>query len=300
MTSEPLEILPTRGRAILNVIKSLALASQRRLGSGLGLWRVVDAGTKVCSNWQACPVVGPDREPFSIDLRGRGFGLVTQGFATGEIMPLIAQLDEDAVVLDVGANIGVWTRLFARRVRRGKVYAFEPSPSTFALLRSNCAAHANVECVQRALGAQSGSMGFVEDTQPELRHLTAADGGGARVSVSRLDDWLLEAQLTRLDLLKIDVEGFEEELLEGACETLRRFQPLVLFEFIPHMAEQRSRFRGKTLFRTLRALGYRTFRLDKAGALHEDFVIPEDWTNDYAAFPAHPRFDGLLAQLAKR
>lgn len=297
MTSEPLEFLPTRGRAFLNVIKTLAVASQRRLGSGLGLWRVVGAGAKLCTSWEACPVVGPDREPFQIDLRGRGFGLVTQGYTTDEITPLIAQLDEDAVVLDVGANIGVWTRLFAQRVRKGKVYAFEPSPSTFALLTRNCAAHANVVCVQRALGPLNGSMGFVEDTQPELRHLLAADGGGTRVAVSRLDDWLQEAQLTRLDVLKIDVEGLEEELLEGARETLRRFEPLVLFEFIPHMAVQRSRFRGKTLFRSLRALGYRIFRLDKAGALHEDFMIPEDWTSDYVAFPAHARFDGLLARL---
>lgn len=295
--AQPIEILPTRGRALLNLVKAAALLSQRTLGRGLGLWRLVDLGAKVLPNWEACPVVGPDQRPFHIDLRGRGFGLVTQGYATGEIIPLIAELDEQAVVLDVGANIGVWARLFAAQLRRGKVYAFEPSPSTFELLRQNCAAYQNVVCVPRALGDLNGQLGFAEHVQPELRHLSAADGGGVSVPVNRLDDWQAEVGLSRLDLLKIDVEGLEEELLEGARESLQRFQPLVLFEFIPHMAEQRSRFKGKTTFRTLRALGYRLYRLDKAGQLHEDFVIPEDWTNDFLAVP--PRFDALIARLTR-
>ena len=300
---DPIEILPTRGRVVLNAFKGAMLYSQRRFGRGLGLWRAIDIGSKIWTNWALCPVLGPDGKPLFIDLRAGGFGITTQGYGVGEIIPLLDYFANDAIVLDIGSNIGVWSRLFAARVPLGKVYAFEPSPSTFKLLAKNCCQFPNIECIPRALGGDNGTVAFREDAPAGMRHLVSnstSDGSDTMVPVSRLDDWVREAGLTRIDFIKIDVEGLEEELLGGARDTIQRFDPTILFEFLPWMAEERSKFRGRVLFAELRKLGYRSFRVDKFGSLFEDFMTPEDWTNDYLAVSATSRFQPAVDKLLKR
>lgn len=292
----PIEILPTRGRAILNAVKALALLSYALTGRKLGLWRVVRFLNRFFRIWAECPVLGPDNKPLLIDLRGKGFGLVTQGFGVTEIIPLMNCLHDGAVILDIGANVGVWARLFADRVPKGTVYAFEPSPWTFRLLRMNCSTHRNIVCLQLALSGDSGEVGFDDDAVPVSRHI--AKSGRITVRSSTLDDWVRDARPTRLDFVKLDIEGFEEELLSKAMTTLQNFKPAVLFEFMPHLTEQRSRFKGRMIFATLRGLGYRLYRLDKSGVLYEDFVVPADWTNDYLAVHAESDFGTHLPLVA--
>jgi FkbM family methyltransferase len=301
---ESVQILPTRGRLLLNAVKAATQFSRRRWGKGLGLWRLIDLSSPLFPNWAECPVVGPDAKPMFLDLRSRNFGIVTQGFDTSHVAPLMAYLDPAAVVLDIGANVGIWTRLFAERANRGQVYAFEPSPDTFHLLVKNCVQHANVECIRTAIGAESGTLSFNENTTTSgLRHLVpgmAAEAFGViPVTVSSLDDWVRKTNLERIDLVKIDVEGFEEELLNGARETLTRFQPAIVFEYIATFALARSKYQGRKLFRMLKQLSYRVYRLDRHGHMHEDFVIPEEWTNDYLAVPANSVFQSAVEKLAE-
>jgi hypothetical protein len=65
----PLTLLPTPGRWLLRLAQQAVLAA----GRGMGLWRLIDQGARVFRNWSDCPVVGPDGEPFWIDLRKGGF-----------------------------------------------------------------------------------------------------------------------------------------------------------------------------------------------------------------------------------
>jgi len=136
-----------------------------------------------------------------------------------------------SVVLDVGANIGCTSILFGERARR--VIAFEPSPTTFQYLHRNIgnARLRNVELHNLALGATAGtsqltfapsnrSGGFVSDkTTTSAGHVTES------ISVRRLDDIADELALDALDLIKLDVEGFEQSVLEGARATVARFRP---------------------------------------------------------------------------
>jgi FkbM family methyltransferase len=287
---ESIQILPTPGRAFLSVARKAAQLARARLGSELGVWRLVSLSSRVFTNWQECPVVGPDRKPMHVDARGTGFGLLTQGYSVQHIVPLLQHIDDSSIVLDIGANIGVMTRLFAARVPNGRVYAFEPSPSTFKLLSKNCAQLTNIACIQSAIGAESGTVGFDEHKASALRHIVPSqsdDKATIKVRVSTLDEWVRATGLQRVDFVKIDIEGFEEELLEGAHATLTRFSPFLLFEYLPAFALARSRFKGRMLFRMLKKLGYEVYRLDAQGCRHEDFITPEDWTNDYFAVPSH-------------
>ncbi len=277
----PLSLLPTRGRWLLLLAQRTVLAA----GRGLGLWRLIDKGAGVFRNWADCPVVGPDGEPFWIDLRKGGFAYVTTGWCTSEIEPFIAALRKDAVVLDIGANIGVWTRLLSAHCTAGHVYAFKPSPTTVRQLERNCGMRPNVTCVPCALGARNGTALFSgEDVDPKLRSLQSATAGATvEVITRRLDEWVGETGITRIDFVKIDVEGFEEDVLIPSLHVLKRFRPKLCFEFVPEFAAARSSYRGQHLMVALRSIGYQIRRLDKTGRAFDDFTAVEDWTNDYIA-----------------
>ena len=142
----------------------------------------------------------------------------------------------ESVVLDVGANIGCTSILFGQRARR--VIAFEPSPTTFRYLQRNIggAELRNVELHNFALGATEGasqltfaasnrSGGFVSDkTRTSAGHVTES------IAIRRLDDIAGNLALDALDLIKLDVEGFERSVLEGAPATLARFRPAAAIE----------------------------------------------------------------------
>lgn len=140
------------------------------------------------------------------------------------------------VILDVGANVGCTALLFGELARA--VHAFEPSPTTYGFLADNIAQSGltNVRVHNLGLGAESGTLtlswsptnrsgGFIRNPDegfPRLEDET--------VQVRTLDDMVDNLGLSQVDFIKIDVEGFEGEVLKGAQRTLARFQPVVLLE----------------------------------------------------------------------
>jgi FkbM family methyltransferase len=258
-----------------------------KTGRGCGMWRVVDVVAHSLPSWQHYAVVGPDGLPFSIDLRNGGFGLLTQGWGVEHMNAVIATIPEDGVAIDIGANVGCVTRLLCRSLQRGHVYAFEPAPESFRLLTRNASAYPNATCVPSAVGSTSDCVAFSGPTmRGNLRHICDPGlPGTERVPCMTLSDWCREQAIARLDFIKIDVEGCEEDVLLPSRDVLERWRPVMVFEFIPELARQRSRFAGEQLFPALKELGYSIRRLDKAGndgALNE----ARDWTNDYLALPA--------------
>jgi FkbM family methyltransferase len=151
-----------------------------------------------------------------------------------------AVLPPDGVVLDVGANIGLSALALAPLLPRGRIVAVEASPGTVAALRRTLALNgleARVAVEPIALGAAPGEAAFHAAEHSAGAHLMDAATLGAaalptvRVPVETLDALVARHGLARLDLIKIDVEGFETEVLDGAAATLARFRPLVFVEF---------------------------------------------------------------------
>ena len=126
------------------------------------------------------------------------------------------------IVADVGANIGDVAIVCARTVGpRGTVHAFEPHPRVFGWLGQNVELNRleNVQLTNAALGERDGALDVSNDRRDDMNRLLPA-GGGISVPVRRLDDLLEGAE--RIDLLKIDVEGFELFVLRGAPRVLER------------------------------------------------------------------------------
>lgn len=130
---------------------------------------------------------------------------------------------------DVGANIGNHSVFFSRILDRD-VYAFEPVPESYGLLSENLVLNdvaSQVQAFNVAVGAsESTGVMHVHQTNLGASKLVEEEGGGVRISTL---DSILPSE-SNIALIKIDVEGFECEVLRGAVDTIRRCKPVLVVE----------------------------------------------------------------------
>ena len=176
-------------------------------------------------------------------------------------------------VVDAGANVGLHTLFFAKRVGpEGRVYAFEPGQSAFVRLQSHVERNklANVRCFHCALGAAEGVVALAENCQDNSRNFVVESSskpiGTKNIALRPLDQVLKEESVGRVDFLKIDVEGAELEVLRGARQTLQNKKPVVLFECgkIHHMHYATT---PRKVFEFLDSVGMGVHLLDQDGPL---------------------------------
>ena len=142
------------------------------------------------------------------------------------------------IAIDLGANFGEWSLQMARAVgRTGHVYAFEPSPNIAEALRKTLSINGQTQTtvIEAAAGAHTGNASFTvnADHSGKSGILTGANGSPSRditVKMHSLDDFVRQHKLARLDFIKIDVEGHETDVLEGAETVLETFTPAVVLE----------------------------------------------------------------------
>lgn len=136
-------------------------------------------------------------------------------------------------VLDLGANVGVYTISAAQRVGpQGRVVAVEPAASTYALLKKSAEAFATITAVNAAVGDRRGR-GSLEGDQggPELNRIVTGPGAGGDVEITTVDTLAEQLGIDGFDIIKIDVEGAEFRMLQGAQTIIGKRAPLILYEF---------------------------------------------------------------------
>jgi FkbM family methyltransferase len=178
-----------------------------------------------------------------------------------EICALIqSRLRGGETVLDIGANIGYFTLLMARRVGpSGRVIAFEPVPSVYGVLNENLRLNgcdwALAECMAVAEVEGEGTM-LVEANNPLSFTGQLSECGDMTVPLVTIDRYMERSGLEKLDFAKIDVEGAETRVLQGMTSTLRRWRPRILVEIHARDGQE-----SETLLR-LKEIGYRLSRLE--------------------------------------
>jgi FkbM family methyltransferase len=134
-------------------------------------------------------------------------------------------------IVDVGANIGYYLLMFQRALNgHGKVICFEPEPSNLRELRRNIIMNAfsNVELFESAAGEGNGTVGL----SCGINGVVAGhEEGDTTVRLMSLDCAVRE----KVDLIKIDVEGYEGQVLVGAEGLIKEFRPTLFVEMHPHM-----------------------------------------------------------------
>ncbi len=144
-------------------------------------------------------------------------------------------------VLDVGANIGVYTRFLAELTGlTGRVIAFEPEPRNFALLERAVADLPQVTAVHAAVAERSGTLRLYVADDLNVDHHTYDDGEGRRgvnVPSAAIDDYVKPGE--RVDVIKMDIQGAELAALRGAERVLtENYEIRVVLEFWPYGLER--------------------------------------------------------------
>jgi FkbM family methyltransferase len=212
-------------------------------------------------------------------------------------------LPEDGVIVDVGAHSGQFAKLFSRLVPKGKVYAFEPGGYALSILRPVIKLRRlkNVTLVSLGLSDEEGqevlsaplkkrgTVGFgLAHIGPESRGVALAH----EIRLVTLDSFMAGEDLRRLDLIKVDIEGWEVRCLRGAIGTIEQFRPMILVEVteetlgrVGHSAEE--------IFDMLAPFGYRIFKLHQNGRCEMEEVEAFTGGADYFFIPkAHAGFAG--------
>ena len=132
------------------------------------------------------------------------------------------------VILDVGANVGQTARRFSLRFPNASIHSFEPIAEAFDSLRKNVRSLGNVTPHNFALGDATGHVRMeIDPGDSERNRIVEESASRARFeecSIKTLDDVCAELSLSRIDFLKIDVEGYESHVLNGATRLFKRGQ----------------------------------------------------------------------------
>ena len=193
---------------------------------------------------------------------------------------LLRELAEGGVFFDIGACLGYYS-LFASHLvgPRGKVRAFEPSPSALPLLRRNLSGKPNVQIVDKALSRAAGSTQFHVAPLPFIGTSSLRSGWlGQRkaelvtVETTCLDDYCYASGIFP-DIIKLDAEGVEDDVLRGSGRLLREKAPLIVLEVLTPLIES-----DRNALRILEDLAYAPYAIQEDGRLR---------TLDYASLDAH-------------
>lgn len=171
------------------------------------------------------------------------------------------------VVFDVGANIGDVSSDFTTEFPNVKVYSFEPIKSTFDLLNRNLAHLKNIETFQIAFGEQQEKIEIElnpENYSPQNSLLNKADNSSEKtevIDVRTIDVFVKENGIDVIDFLKIDTEGYEENVLQGAEKTISLGKIKMIYLEVGFSDENKNNSNFLSLYKTLEELGYSFFGL---------------------------------------
>ena len=253
-------------------------------------------------------VLGADRALQG--LTGYGHALIGQGAGSGwdhcaEIATVAKLVGEGhPVVFDVGANNGAWSSGLARALKRTSAdfHLFEAAPTGLPYLRGRLGEIPNPTLVEKAVSEEIGTITF------HAPHAGVGAGLGSvharrdvgvpgthyqviEVPTITLDAYAEEAGLSRIDLLKMDIEGHELHALKGAAGLLQsRAVEVLMFEFGSANVNSRTFFRD--FWDLLTGLGYRIERIIPGGG-----TLPvRRYTEDLEYFRGATNYVARIAQ----
>ncbi len=158
-------------------------------------------------------------------------------FEKFETALLEKQLNKNSICVDVGANIGYYTLLMARRVK--KVIAIEPDKKCFEILKKNVEKNGLKNVVLLNMGASNKTeKKFLIRDKNNFGNSRINDKNGDIVFTDTLDNLLANEQY--ISLIKIDTQGWEPQVIEGLKKTIERWHPTMFLEYTPREYKDRK------------------------------------------------------------
>lgn len=219
-------------------------------------------------------------------------------YSGSQLTLLESLLKVDSVFVDAGANQGEFSIAAACVVKYGKIISFEPVAEYRKRLIANIELNAfnHVQVMPLALGDVDGELPifdqseiFSDGTRNEgLPSLFASNSRGkAReiVAVRRLDDVLVNLQVTRVDVIKLDIEGAEWIALRGASRTLAKYRPILILE-IGRETCQAAGYEPEEFVQWIIEQGYRIEKIGDGGRMQ---TIAPAQLDDFQNIVAYPQ-----------
>src|SRR6266699_1351854 len=187
------------------------------------------------------------------------------------------------VVFDIGANSGAFCITMAKIQPSGAIHAFQPSPRTFERLLTNVRANdveRTIECHECAVARSTGRMSFFANpassgTNRLLPHGYAERNNVVEVRTVSFDDFVSDSGIQSVDFTKIDVEGFECEVLWGAARVLReRILAVGLIELCPANL-QLAGASVEDLFQMVREVGWTLRWITPSGDIGDQIALDD-------------------------
>jgi len=179
----------------------------------------------------------------------------------------LQNLHEGDVVYDVGAHVGYYAAIAATLVgKRGQVFAFEPRPLNIIYLKRHIQVNqmSNVQVIEACVGDKSRQCRFETRTGTGTGHIS--EQGDITVDMVCLDELFSEGELPKPNFIKIDVEGGEVLVLEGARRVIQESQPIIL-------VATHSDSKHKFVTDFLDSFGYKYRILDKKGGSGDTEIL---------------------------
>ncbi|WP_200977021.1 FkbM family methyltransferase [Echinicola sp. 20G] len=174
------------------------------------------------------------------ELFWQGFERLKYENRTREVWCFLAERSK--VIFDIGANTGWFSMMAKAYNRNAKIFAFEPQPNIYKVLKKNNEINDfNICCEQLALSDQKGKLPFYNTGDTTFSNINTMHGSlnmawrtkgqkSISVEVSRLDSYIEKNDIPSIDLMKIDVETLEYEVLIGYGEFLHKHLPILILE----------------------------------------------------------------------
>lgn len=249
------------------------------------IWRALTLGSR--SATVAFPTYGVR---FFCPSEWRGMAklaFVFREFCELELPHISSLVPKAGIAIDVGAHYGDYTLALATAVGpAGRVLAVEPQQHACAILQRNVALNRfqHVSVLPIALGDSNTSARLGLHADPSRSSLGLDTDAAETVTVERLDDRLAREAVSRVDFMKLDIEGAELFALRGAEQTLRTYRPTLLIEIQP-VAAERLGVPGDGSWRFLEGLDYRFWRMTTTGTLTPVAEPPATGADNFVAIP---------------
>ncbi len=201
--------------------------------------------------------------------------------------------EQHPVILDIGANVGLFTKAFMKGPKTPKsIVAFEPSNYVFSILSNITANMPVVSCRKLALSHETASVDLKTPVKKSgslrvgLSHIGNANYQRVfveTVQAKRLDDVLIDEGIYQVDIVKLDVEGAEEQVISGAPNLFYNIQPIWFVELVQGRTDN---FTGSAekIFQNFIAAGYQAFVLNPDYEWYQVYRLNEH--TDYLFVPA--------------
>ena len=151
------------------------------------------------------------------------------------------EIKDGMTCLDIGSNIGYFAFLENKLAgKKGSVIAIEPSPLIFEILKNNVKLqiNSNIEIFSFACGNENGEVNFCTSNSSNLSRIENLEISHndktinvSKIEMKTIDSFLKNKEFDRLDFVRFDTEGFEFKIYQGMRETIKKYRPMLCFEF---------------------------------------------------------------------